>query len=107
MRRGDFSRRRRNDRAHSVNSDIVRLWITLDPEGYLDLLAPEVTYFDPFTERRLDGREAMQVRLAPMNEMNFPFTDPRYDMIDPKIQGRGGSFTAIGRTWPGLKQPVS
>ena len=61
-------------------------WITLDPEGYLDLLAPEVTYFDPFTEKRVDGREAMQVRLAPMKEMTLPFTDPRYDMIDPKIQ---------------------
>jgi hypothetical protein len=25
-------------------------WIRLDPQGYLDLQAPEVTYFDPFTE---------------------------------------------------------
>jgi ketosteroid isomerase-like protein len=49
-------------------------------------LAPEVTYFDPFTEKRVDGREAMQVRLAPMKQMTLPFTDPRYDMIDPKIQ---------------------
>ena len=30
-------------------------WIRLDPQGYLDLQAPEVTYFDPFTERRVDG----------------------------------------------------
>ena len=51
-------------------------WIRLDPQGYLDLQAPEVTYFDPFTERRVDGLDAMQVRLAPMKKMKAPFTDP-------------------------------
>src|SRR6266496_5934884 len=61
-------------------------WIKLDPQGYLDLQAPEVTYFDPFTERRVDGLDAMQMRLAPMKKMKPPFTDPRYDMIDPKVQ---------------------
>jgi hypothetical protein len=51
----------------------------LDPEGYLDIQAPEVTYFDPFTERRVDGLDAMQVRAAPMKKMKPPFTDPRYE----------------------------
>src|SRR5260370_32054497 len=64
-------------------------WIRLDPHGYLDLQAPEVTYFDPFTERRVDGLDAMQLRLAPMKKMKPPFTDPRYDMIDPKVQRLG------------------
>ena len=31
----------------------------------------------------------MQVRLAPMKKMKPLFTDPRYDMIDPKIQRHG------------------
>ena len=44
-------------------------WIKLDPQGYLDLQAPDVTYFDPFTERRVDGLDAMQVRLAPMKKV--------------------------------------
>jgi hypothetical protein len=43
-------------------------WIKLDPQGHLDLQAPEVTYFDPFTERRVDGLDAMQVRLAAMKK---------------------------------------
>jgi hypothetical protein len=64
-------------------------WIRLDPQGYLDLQAPEVTYFDPFTERRVDGLDAMRLRLAPMKKMKPPFTDPRYDMIDPKVQRHG------------------
>src|SRR2546422_9195067 len=44
---------------------------------------------DPFTERRVDGLDAMQVRLAPMKTMKPPFTDPRCDMIDPKVQRHG------------------
>jgi len=44
-------------------------WIKLDPQGYLDIQAPEVTYFDPFTERRVDGLDAMQVRAAAMKKM--------------------------------------
>jgi ketosteroid isomerase-like protein len=64
-------------------------WIKLDPQGYLDLQAPEVTYFDPFTERRVEGLDAMQVRLASMKKMKPPFTDPWYEMIDPKVQRHG------------------
>jgi hypothetical protein len=47
-------------------------WIKFDPQGYLDLQAPEVTYFDPFTESRVDGLEAMQVRVAPMKNLTSP-----------------------------------
>ena len=58
-------------------------WIQLDPQGYFDIQAAEVTYFDPFTERRVDGREALQMRLAPMKSLKLPFTDPRSEMIEP------------------------
>src|SRR5262249_8993310 len=61
-------------------------WIRLDPQGYLAIQAPEVTYFDPFTERRVNGLDAMQVRAAAIKNVKLPFTDPRYDMIDPKVQ---------------------
>jgi ketosteroid isomerase-like protein len=64
-------------------------WIRLDPQGYLELSAPDVTYFDPFTERRITGWEALQARLAPMATMKLPFSDPRYEMIDPKVQRLG------------------
>jgi ketosteroid isomerase-like protein len=64
-------------------------WIEFDPQGYLDLQAPEVSYFDPFTESRVDGLDAMQVRVAPMKNMKPPFTDPRYEMINPKVQRHG------------------
>ena len=64
-------------------------WIHLDPQGYLDLFAPNVTYFDPFTERRVEGLDAMRIRLAPMKEMRPPFTDPRYEMVGPEVQHHG------------------
>jgi ketosteroid isomerase-like protein len=77
----------------SISEEIMDLersalnrWITLDPQGYLDLFTPEVTYFDPTTEKRVDGLEAIQSRLAPIKKMKGMIKDPRYEMIDPKIQ---------------------
>jgi ketosteroid isomerase-like protein len=64
-------------------------YIALDPQGYVDLYAPEVTYFDPTTERRVNGREAMQMLLAPMKNVKLPFKDRRYEMIDPRVQRHG------------------
>ena len=64
-------------------------WIEVDPQGYLDIQAPEVTYFDPFTEKRVDGLDAMRVRAAAMKNVKPPFTDPRYDIVDPKVQHHG------------------
>ncbi len=34
-------------------------WGKGDPSGYLEISAPEVVYFDPYVERRLDGLEAL------------------------------------------------
>jgi uncharacterized protein (TIGR02246 family) len=64
-------------------------WITLDPQGYLDLYAADVTYFDPRAERRVDGLEAMKTMLAPIKDLKLPFTDPRYEMIGAKVQRHG------------------
>ncbi len=64
-------------------------WIRMDPQGYLDLQAADLTYFDPFTEKRVDGLDAMQIWVAPMKNMKPPFTNPRYEMIDPKVQDGG------------------
>ena len=64
-------------------------WITGDPQGYLNLYAPEVTYFDPFQEKRVDGLETMKTLFAPMKDNKSPITEPRYEMISPKIQRHG------------------
>ena len=64
-------------------------WIKLDPQGYLDLYVTDLTYFDPTTDKRVDGLQAIQARLAPMKNAKVPFTDRRYEMIDPKVQRLG------------------
>jgi ketosteroid isomerase-like protein len=64
-------------------------WITLDAQGYLDLMSPEITYFDPMTDARIDGHEAMTARLAPIRDMKLPFKNPRYEMLNPKVQQHG------------------
>src|SRR5262249_44378548 len=54
-----------------------------------DLYAPEVTYFDPFVDARVDGLEAMTARLAPMKGMKSPVKDARYEILSPRVQRRG------------------
>ncbi len=64
-------------------------WIRLDPDGYLGIYAENVVYFDPTTERRVIGLDAMRGRLASMRNVKLPFTNVRYEMIDPKIDSYG------------------
>jgi ketosteroid isomerase-like protein len=64
-------------------------WVTGDPDGYLEILAPDVTYFDPNQEKRTDGLDAMVALLGPIRHVKLPFTEPRYEMIDPKVQRYG------------------
>jgi conserved hypothetical protein len=61
-------------------------WGKGDPQGYLEIYAPEVTYFDPFIEKRTDGLEAMRKYLAPIAGK---VKVDRYDMIDPRVERRG------------------
>ena len=61
-------------------------WGTGDTDGFLELAAPEITYFDPSLEKRLDGREAFEKFLAPLKGA---FRVPRYEMVDPKVQVLG------------------
>jgi ketosteroid isomerase-like protein len=58
-------------------------WGAGDPSGYLEISAPDVTYFDPFLERRLDGLEALT---ALYESIRGSIHIERYDLIDPKVQ---------------------
>jgi ketosteroid isomerase-like protein len=61
-------------------------WGKGDPQGYLEIMANEVTYFDPTQEKRVDGGEAMRKLLAPITGK---VKVSRFDMIDPKVQHHG------------------
>jgi uncharacterized protein (TIGR02246 family) len=64
-------------------------WIRADPDGYLSLYANDVTYFDPFREKRVDGLDDLRARVAAMRGVALPFTEPRYDMINPVVHLEG------------------
>jgi ketosteroid isomerase-like protein len=61
-------------------------WGKGDPQGFLEIYAPEITYFDPFQEQRIDGRDAMKALIEPLTgRINVP----SYEMIGPKVQRHG------------------
>src|SRR5215472_17532213 len=61
-------------------------WITGDPDGYLNLYAPEITYFDPMREARVDGLKTMTALFEPIKKVKSPVKEPRYEMISPKVE---------------------
>jgi ketosteroid isomerase-like protein len=61
-------------------------WGQGDPGGYLELYAPEVTYFDPVQPARVDGLDAMIALYAPFAGQ---IRVDRYDMIAPTVQRHG------------------
>jgi ketosteroid isomerase-like protein len=58
-------------------------WARGDPDGFLDLSAADVSYFDPFTERRLDGIGALR---SLYEQFRGKIGIDRFEMIDPRIQ---------------------
>ncbi len=77
-------------RTEQVTAEIIALecaaldrWGAGDPSGYLEISAPDVTYFDPFIKRRLDGHEALSAWYAPLR--GTVHID-RYELIEPKVQ---------------------
>jgi uncharacterized protein (TIGR02246 family) len=84
-------------------------WGKGDPQGYLEIMAPEETYFDPTQEKRVDGLDALKAVI-------LPFTGKikidRYEMIDPKVQASGDiavlTFNLISHvTPPGVTPEIS
>ena len=61
-------------------------WGKGDPQGYLEIMANEMTYFDPTQEKRVDGRQALAKMLEPLTGK---IKVARFDMIDPKVQQHG------------------
>ena len=61
-------------------------WGKGDPQGYIEIYAPEVTYFDPVQEKRIDGLDALKNMLAPYAGK---IRVDRFNMIDPAVQHHG------------------
>lgn len=57
-------------------------WANGDVDGFLEASDPEVTYFDPFLEKRLDGLRALR---GLYDGIRGKIRIDRWEMIDPKV----------------------
>jgi ketosteroid isomerase-like protein len=76
--------------SHDPTSDIIQIeraaldrWGKGDPSAYLALFEPDITYFDPLQERRVDGAAAMAALFAPITGA---VRVDRYEMLDATVQ---------------------
>ena len=57
-------------------------WGNGDPYGFLELYAPDISYFDPVTTTRIDGHQAMVNYYRPwIGEIHID----RYEMLNPQV----------------------
>ena len=57
-----------------------------NPSGYLDIYADDITYFDPFQEKRFDGFKSVQTFYK---SFEGTFYVEQYEMINPVVQITG------------------
>jgi len=63
-------------------------WGKGDPSGYLEISASDVSYFDPFLDRRLDGLAALT---AYYESLRGTIRIDREEFMNPKVQSWGGT----------------
>lgn len=61
-------------------------WAKGDPDGFLEISDADVTYFDPFLEKRLNGLGELR---ALYDRLRGQVRIDEYAFIDPKIQVAG------------------
>jgi ketosteroid isomerase-like protein len=66
-------------------------WCAGDPSGFLELSAEDVVYFDPYRERRVDGRAAL-ARIY--EELRGKIFAERFELQNPLVQ-RVGDFAVL------------
>ncbi|HKQ75275.1 MAG TPA: DUF4440 domain-containing protein [Blastocatellia bacterium] len=90
------------DKIIAMEKAALDRWGKGDPQGYLEIMDADLTYFDPFLEKRLDGLDAMK-------EFLKPFTGKikvdRFDMLNPKVQRDGDMALLTFNLLSYAKQP--
>jgi len=61
-------------------------WGKGDPQGFFEIMATDQTYFDPMTEKRIDGQADLKQYMAPFTGK---IKIERVEMINPKVQQSG------------------
>ena len=66
----------------AAETQALRRWGDGDPDGFLDICHPDVTYFDPFVDFRIDGLPALR---RYYEQLRGQVHIDRFDLIDPKV----------------------
>lgn len=61
-------------------------WGEGDPSGFLEICAPDVVYFDPQLEMRIDGRDALREYYE---AIRGKVAIERFELLNPKVQFAG------------------
>ncbi len=63
-------------------------WGQGDPSGFLDICTPDVVYFDPYLDRRIDGLDALT---RYYEGLRGRVRVTRYELLDPLVQRIGNA----------------
>jgi hypothetical protein len=66
----------------AAETQALRRWGDGDPDGFLDICHPEVTYFDPFISSRIDGLPALRHYYA---QLRGQVHIDRFEIINPEV----------------------
>jgi ketosteroid isomerase-like protein len=61
-------------------------WGRGDPDGFLEISAPDVVYFDPFLPQRIDGLDALRQYYS---ELRGTISVDSYEIVNPEVQVHG------------------
>jgi ketosteroid isomerase-like protein len=82
----------------SLERGALERWGKGDPDGYLSIMAPEITYFDPTVSMRIDGREMLKPFLEVVRGR---LSIEQAEMINPAVMRDGNvavlTFNLISR----------
>jgi len=80
-------------------------WCKGDPSGFLEISAPDVVYFDPYLDSRLDGLDALT---AHYESLRGKVWVSRYELENPLVQSVGAAavLTFNFASWGGGEDPL-
>jgi uncharacterized protein (TIGR02246 family) len=81
-------------------------WGKGDASAFIGICTPEVTYFDPFLERRIDGRDQLS---RYYDSLAGKILFDRFQLVNPNVQVHGDvavlTFNYVSYSKAGLEEP--